>query len=101
VRLIDKTGNGIVRDYDPAQLCKRYSTVTRYQPVQMVEMRMGESDDADRGWIDARLGHRLVKVTQRWLPLSPGAAIDQHPAVAGTLQQEAIDRQANERWLLC
>src|SRR5215213_1734434 len=76
VRLVDKAGNGVMRDHDPAQICERYSTVARYQPVQMVEMRMGEGDDADRGWIDTRLGHRLVEVTQRWLPLAPCAAIN-------------------------
>ena len=64
VRLVDKTGDGIVRDNDPAQICKCYSTVARYQPVQMVKMRMGERNDTYRGRIDACLGHRRVKVAQ-------------------------------------
>jgi hypothetical protein len=64
VRLVDKTGNGVVRDHDPAQIRKRHPTVARYQPVQMVEMRVGESDCADRGGIDARLGHGAIKMAQ-------------------------------------
>jgi hypothetical protein len=64
VRLVHKPRHGIVRDHDPAEVRKRYSTVARYQPVQMVEMRMGESDHADRGRIDAGFGHRRVEVAQ-------------------------------------
>ncbi|GEP55015.1 hypothetical protein RSO01_21810 [Reyranella soli] len=96
VRLIDKTRDGIVRDHDPVQVGKRLPTVARYEPVQMVEMRMGESDCADRGWIYTRFGHRPVEMAKRWLPLSSGAAIDQDSLASGPLQQEAIDRQSNQ-----
>src|SRR5262245_23170610 len=58
VRLVGKVRDGIVRDHDLAQVRKRFSTVARDEPVQMVEMRMSESDDADRGRIDACLDHR-------------------------------------------
>jgi hypothetical protein len=64
VRLVDKTRDRIVRDHDPAQIRERFSTIARYEPVQMVEMGMGERDDAYRGRIDACLGHRTVKVAQ-------------------------------------
>jgi hypothetical protein len=96
VRLVDKARDGIVRDHDPAQIGKRHSTVARYEPVQMVEMRMGERDGADRGWIDARLGHRAIEVAQRWLPLSACTAIDQDSVASSPLYQEAIDRQPNQ-----
>src|SRR5262245_61993275 len=43
---VDKTRDGIVRDHNSAQVRKRFSTIARYEPVQMVEMRMGESNHA-------------------------------------------------------
>ena len=96
VWLADKTRNGIVSDHDPVQVCERFSTITRQEPVQMVEMGMGEGDCGDRGRINIRLGHGALKMTQRWLPPSSCAAIDQNSLVSGLLQQEAIDRQSND-----
>ena len=64
VWLVDKTRDGIVRDHDPVQIYKRFSTIARQKPVQMVEMGMGESDYGYRGRIDTCLGHRPLEVTQ-------------------------------------
>jgi len=33
VWLVDKTCDGIVSDHDPAQICKRFSTIARQKPV--------------------------------------------------------------------
>jgi hypothetical protein len=64
MRLVGKFRDGIVRDHDPAQIGKRFSTIARQEPVQMVEMGMGEGDRGDRGRIDACLVHRPFEVTQ-------------------------------------
>jgi hypothetical protein len=96
VWLFDKTRDGIVSDHDPAQIYKPFSTIACHQAVQMVEMGMGESEYAYRGRINTCLGHRSLEMTQRWLPPSASAAIDQNAVVSGLLQQKAIDRQSNE-----